>query len=90
MATRKTELFIHEWIKLPIAEPHGPGLECDRIGGVYLRLLARSPNANHDLFQVNAVINGVEQNIESNARVAALQLAKAIADLAIADDGYLA
>lgn len=85
MRMRKADMIVHDWIRLPTVEAPSPSIEPDRIGGVYLRLLARSPNSDHDLFLVNAVINGIEYEIETTARAPAFQLARAIADLAITD-----
>ena len=85
MTLNKVEFQIHDWIRLPDTELHPLSIRPDQIAGVYLRLLAKSPNANHDLFQVNVVIDGIEYEVETNARTAAFQLAKAIADLAIMD-----
>ena len=88
MRIRKADVIVRDWIQLPTVEAPTPSIEPDRIGGVYLRLLARSPNSDHDLFQVNAVINGIEYEIEMTARAPAFQLARAIADLAITDTFY--
>jgi hypothetical protein len=93
MVSKKDELRVPHAFELPVVKDNRTQIvivSSDELGGVYLRLMHRSTDPRHDIFQVNVVINGIECETEQITRDAARDLARALADLAIiipSDDG---
>jgi hypothetical protein len=86
MASKKDALRIPHAFELPVVKGNRTEIvivSSNQLGGVYLRLMQRSTDPRHDIFQVNVVINGIECETEQITRDAAGRLAKALADLAI-------